>query len=98
MKDFLIRAAEYFEIIAWTSSQKDYSDLVTKEVERKLHPFKFSHTLCIQEQAPSVDKDIFVKSLEILQGNRRQSDIIIMDSHMSNFTNSLTNGIFVPSF
>ena len=41
-----------------------------------------------------------MKDIEILvgQGKRLVNDIIIVDSQMSNYTNKLTNGIFVPPF
>jgi hypothetical protein len=32
------------------------------------------------------------------EGNRSEKDIIIIDNQMSNYTNRLTNGIFLPKY
>lgn len=50
------------------------------------------------DQTSSEEHDFFVKNIEILGGNRKQGDILIVDSQMSNFTNRLTNGIFLPCY
>jgi len=98
LREFLLDAAKNFEIIAWTSSSRDYSDLVVAELEKQLHPFRFSHVLSQAEQTQSEDKEISVKSLEVLAEGRDEKEMIVLDNHMSSFTNKLTNGIFVPSF
>ena len=40
----------------------------------------------------------YVKNIEILcgQANRLEKNIILVDSQMSNFTNKLTNGLYIP--
>jgi hypothetical protein len=60
--------------------------------------FKFDHCLTLADQAPSEEHEFFVKNIEILGGNREQSEILIVDSQMSNFTNRLTNGVFLPCY
>lgn len=30
--------------------------------------------------------------------NRQEKDLIIVDNHMANFTNRLTNGIWLPTY
>ena len=43
---------------------------------------------------------MFIKDIEILlgQGKRHVNDILIVDTQMSNYTNKLTNGIFLPPY
>ena len=49
-------------------------------------------------QAEDSGESFYVKSLDILTANRQEKDIIIVDNHMANFTNRLTNGIWLPTY
>jgi hypothetical protein len=62
--------------------------------------FKFDHTLSLCEQNASEDNSFYVKNIDILtgMGGRNPQDIIIVDCQMSNFTNKLTNGIYLPMY
>ena len=88
-----------FEIIAWQSSQFDYSEKIIDIVESSLR-FKFDHKLSLIEQNASEDNSYYVKNIDILTGlgGRNPQDIIVVDHQMSNFTNKLTNGIYLPPF
>lgn len=100
LKPFLQEMKKYFEIIAWTSSQKEYSDQVIETIEKNLD-FKFDHCLSIDEQIQAEDNTFYVKNIDILCGKnsgRDASNIIVIDSQMTNFSNKLTNGIYLPPF
>jgi hypothetical protein len=77
----------------------DYSEKIIDIIETNLK-FKFDHKLSLIEQNPSEDNSYYVKNIDILtgSGNRNPSDIVIVDSQMSNFTNKLTNGIYLPPY
>ena len=86
-----------FELIAWQSSQQDYAQHIVALVEYKFG-IKFSHSLSIEDQNVSEDFTFYLKNLDLLTKERKISEILIVDSVMSNFTNRLTNGIYLPPF
>lgn len=96
---FLESLQNHYEIIAWTSSQSDYTHLLVDVIQKTLN-FKFDYFLSLSDQTPSEEKEFFAKNLEILTGygSRTNQDIIIVDCQMSSFTKSLTNGVFLPSY
>ena len=59
---------------------------------------KFDHSLSIEDQSVSEDYSFYVKSLNLLIQERKIGDMIIVDSVMSNFTDKLTNGIYLPPY
>ena len=99
-KAFLKTMQKYYEIIAWQSSQLDYSEQIINLIESALH-FKFDHKLSLVEQNASEDNSYYVKNIDILTGplgNRNPQDIVVVDCQMSNFTNKLTNGLYLPPY
>ena len=96
-REMISQLKEKFELIAWQSSQKDYAQHIVAMVESQFD-MKFSHSLSIEDQNVSEDFTFYLKNLDILLKEREISSIIIIDSVMSNFTNRLTNGIYLPTF
>ena len=62
--------------------------------------FQFDFTLSMSHQTPSEQNDFYQKNIDLLTGlgGRQEQDIIIIDSQMQNFTNKLTNGIYLPAY
>lgn len=99
MKEFFFEAKKHFEVIVWTSSQKDYSHCLIDLVEQNTG-FKFDHYLTLDDQCQSEEKDFYVKNIEILTGDggREENNILFLDNEMSRYTNRLTSGIHVPFY
>lgn len=86
-------------MIAWSSSRGDYAKNLVEVLETQLE-FKFDYSLSLADQSSSEEKDFFFKNIEILidKGGRSNQDVLIIDTQMANYTNRLTNGIFVPLY
>ena len=99
LNEFLNEAQKNFEIILWSSSQADYSALLIDLVESTLN-FKFDYVFTLADQTQSEEKDLYVKDIGILlgAGKRVVNDVLIVDTQMSNYTNKLTSGIFIPPY
>jgi hypothetical protein len=46
----------------------------------------------------SEDFSFYLKNIDLLTKERKLNDIIMVDSIMSNYTNRLTNGIYLPPY
>mmetsp|Transcript_30490 Transcript_30490/g.46730 ORF Transcript_30490/g.46730 Transcript_30490/m.46730 type:complete len:84 (+) Transcript_30490:1162-1413(+) len=68
MRELLLDAHKYFEVIVWSSSQEDYTRPVVAELEKQLYPFRFDHVLTSEDRSPTTNKDLLVKNLDILTG------------------------------
>ena len=64
-------------------------------MEEKLG-LKCAHSLSIDDQVMSSDYSFYVKDLNLLQRNAK--DIIIVDKVMGNYSNRLTNGVYLPEY
>jgi TFIIF-interacting CTD phosphatase-like protein len=99
LETFLRIASNCFELIAWTSAQESYTQHLIEVVEGN-YGIKFEHVLSLSDQSKAEDtgEDLYVKSLELLSANRFDKNIIIVDNRIANFTNRLTNGIWLPPY
>ena len=77
---FLRKMQKDYEVIAWQSSQHDYSEQIINIIENTLD-FKFDYKLSLSEQNASEDNSYYVKNIDILtgMGGRNAQDIIIVD-------------------
>mmetsp|Transcript_7543 Transcript_7543/g.5720 ORF Transcript_7543/g.5720 Transcript_7543/m.5720 type:complete len:111 (+) Transcript_7543:254-586(+) len=54
---------------------------------------KFDHILSIEQCLYSMENDLYIKDLKILENNREMSDVIIVDNNIQSFFLHLSNGI-----
>lgn len=81
---------ELYELVIFTSAEKEYADTILDYLEEKSQ--YFSHRLyydqCIHKQG-----SYLFKALPILSSGRNPKDIIIVDNLISNYSLSVRNGI-----
>lgn len=53
----------------------------------------FSHVLCLSHCLYSMENDMFIKDLKILEEGRSLKDVIIVDNNIQSFFLQLSNGI-----
>lgn len=61
-REFLREASKYFELVVWTSSQREYSDQLIGLLEKEIK-VKFDHWLCLTEQTCSEDNQFRFKNI-----------------------------------
>ncbi len=94
MMEFLLYAAERFEVVLFTASQQVYADMVIASIERKAQKQLFRHRLfrgdCVELNGS------YVKDLVAM--NRRLAEICIVDNSIGAFALQVDNGIPIRSW
>ncbi|EGR29999.1 protein kinase domain protein [Ichthyophthirius multifiliis] len=91
-KQFLKQMANYYDIIIWTASVKDYADPIINQLdpEKKYITQKFYRQHC------KVNEKGYVKDLRLLCKNLK--DVIIIDNLQNSFSLNYQNGIQIKDF
>lgn len=95
MIEFLEDMSKIYEIIIYTSAEKNYADFILQLIESKGK--YFAHRLYKQQCLFKLGEYIF-KNLEILCGNRNIKDIVIVDNTVRCFALSVQNGIPIKDY
>ncbi|CDW85606.1 nli interacting factor-like phosphatase family protein [Stylonychia lemnae] len=84
---------EDFELILYTCGTGSYASSFAESVERNGGRRYFDHILCIQHCLYSMENEIYIKDLKILEEGRNMRDILIVDNNVQSFFLQLSNGI-----
>lgn len=91
-------AGEYFEVVVFTASVKDYADPILDHLDptgQLIHHWLYRES-CIKTENPTGGY-IYVKDLRIFK-NFDLKDIVIVDNAVYSFKNQLENGIPILPF
>lgn len=92
--DFLNYVSQFFEIIVFTASEKNYADAILNYIEKER---KYFSKRLYRDSCLFLQPYLYIKDLDILS-NRNLSNVIIVDNSMFSFGNNLNNGILISSF
>ena len=94
LQDFLNYIKEYFEVIIFTASRKEYADCILNylDPENNIISYRLYREDCI-----SIKNKVFIKDLRILR-NRTLNKLILIDNSFYSFSNQPNNGILISSF
>ena len=85
---------DHFELILYTCGTASYAAAFAEAVERigggKRY---FDHVLSLQHCLYSMENEIYIKDLKILEEGRSLKDIVIVDNNIQSFFLQLSNGI-----
>lgn len=82
-------------MILFTAASDQYADIVLQSFEG--HQY-FDHILSRKQCLHIYQKQVFIKDLSILLGNRLLTDIIIVDNKIESYSSNLENGIPIISY
>jgi len=93
LSKFLERVSSKFELILFTSSTKEYADIMLSLVdpERKYFKSRLYRDNCVE------NKGFLLKDLRVI-GNRQLEKIILIDNNLINMSPQLRNGYLISSF
>ena len=92
--DFLNYVSQFFEIIVFTASEKNYADAILNYIEKDR---KYFSKRLYRDSCLFLQPCFYIKDLEIVS-NRNLSNVIIVDNSIFSFGNNLDNGILISSF
>lgn len=91
--EFLKKASRAFNLVVFTSSQREYADKIVDKIEEKEKFFKGrfyrDHCIRVNDQFLMKDLTLFRKPLD---------RIVLIDNNLFSFSNNLENGILISSF
>ena len=94
-KNFLDYAAQKFELIVFTASDKQYADAIIDYIEKDKKYFKMR---LYRDDCLFIEPGLYIKDLRIFSDYKNLEDIIILDNSLFSFANQLNNGILITSF
>lgn len=71
---------EHFEIILYTCGTASYAAAFSESVEKNGGKKYFDHVLSLQHCLYSMENEIYIKDLKILEEGRHLKDIVIVDN------------------
>lgn len=83
--DMLNKLKDNYEIILYTCGTASYAAAFAESVERNGGRRYFDHILCIQHCLYSMENEIYIKDLKILEEGRAMKDIVIVDNNVQSF-------------
>lgn len=90
------------ELILYSSSQYNYTSAILDILNK--HRIEFHHIITSEDHQNALKADknltkrINTKNVNLLLHNRKERDIIIVDSRVQEYAYKITNGIFVPPY
>lgn len=83
----------HFELILYTCGTASYAQAFSESVEKNGGKRYFDHVLSLQHCLYSMENEIYIKDLKILEEGRNLKDIVIVDNTCQSFFLQLSNGI-----
>lgn len=80
-----------YELILYTCGTASYAQCFAEAVQKTKK--YFNHVLCLSHCLYSMENELFIKDLKILEEGRSMRDIIIVDNNIQSFFLQLSNGI-----
>ena len=91
--EFLDALRPHFEIILYTCGTAAYAAAFAESVEKKGEKKYFDHVLSLQHCLYSMENEMYIKDLKILEEGRNLKDVIIVDNTIQSFFLQLSNGL-----
>lgn len=95
LREFLKDMQNCYELVVYTSADKEYADEVLDFIENKRQ--YFAHRLYYEQCVVKEDHYAF-KDLELLCYNRDIKDVFIVDNIVRNYCLYIKNGIPIPDY
>ncbi len=76
---------ENFEVILYTCGTGHYAAAFAEAVEKKGGKRYFDHVLCLSHCLYSMENEIYIKDLKILEEGRSLKDVVIVDNTIQSF-------------
>lgn len=83
--------SKHFELILYTCGTATYAQCIAETVQKKQK--YFDHVLCLSHCLYSMENEMFIKDLKILEEGRNLRDVVIVDNNIQSFFLQLSNGI-----
>jgi TFIIF-interacting CTD phosphatase-like protein len=74
-----------FELILYTCGTTSYAASFAEAVEKRGKKKYFDHILSLPHCLYSMENEIYIKDLKILEDGRSLSDVVIVDNNMNSF-------------
>ena len=74
-----------FELILYTCGTASYAASFAESVEKRGGKKYFDHVLSLQHCLYSMENEIYIKDLKILEEGRNMKDIVIVDNNIHSF-------------
>ena len=87
-----------FELIIFTTGDKEFTNGIMKALEEKDLLKYFSHILNKQYINKSKDSSVLLKDINMFTKGGRVKDILFIDTSLDNLVKSLSNGLVVPRY
>lgn len=71
---------EHYELILYTCGTGSYASAFAESIDKNGGKRYFDHVLCLKHCLYSIDNEIYIKDLKILEEGRSMRDIIIVDN------------------
>lgn len=90
------------ELILYSSSQCNYTSAILQILNK--HRIEFHHIITSEDHQNALKADkaltqrIHTKNVNLLLHNRKERDIILVDSKVQEYAYKINNGIFVPPY
>jgi Dullard-like phosphatase family protein len=91
--EFLDALRNHFELILYTCGTAAYAAAFSESVEKNGGKRYFDHVLSLQHCLFSMENEIYIKDLKILEEGRSLKDVIIVDNTIQSFFLQLSNGL-----
>ena len=82
---FLDSLRDHFELILYTCGTASYAAAFSESVEKNGGKRYFDHVLSLQHCLFSMENEIYIKDLKILEEGRSLKDVVIVDNTISSF-------------
>lgn len=74
-----------FELILYTCGTASYAAAFAEAVEKNGNKRYFDHILCLSHCLYSMENEIYIKDLKILEEGRNLRDLVIVDNNVQSF-------------